>query len=211
LADGGGPTVNLTVPKFDQTDPNPGFHFELSNVAITIDWRATGTVTINNFFNGNVPFNAAQASTLMTLTADGTQVVANGVAGTGPGIAACCNVLNNTPPGFFLGVTTFNGLTGSGSNTQNSGNFGFFQGFGTNNFTAGLTTDAVLIGGTSKDPHASSLAYQGGGQMGAIATFTYTYSEVAGSPVPEPLTFALVGSSLISLGMIARRKRTKKS
>src|SRR5215472_393967 len=138
LGTGGGPNITLTVPKFDQTDPNPGHEFVLTNVAIAIDWKATGTVTVFNFFTSGVPFNNAQASTLMTLTADGTQVVANGAAGSGPRVAACCNIENNTPPGFFLGSTTFSGLTGSGSNSQNSLNFGFFQGFGANTFTANL-------------------------------------------------------------------------
>jgi hypothetical protein len=207
LGTGGGPTINLTVPKFDQTDPNPSHMYTLTNVAIAIDWKATGDVTIFNFFSAAVPFTNAQASTLMTLTADGTQVVANGTAATGADIAACCNILNNTPPGLYLGSTTFGGLTGSGSNSQNSLNFGFFQGFGANTFTAGLVTDAVSVSGTSTDAHSSSLAYQGSGQMGAIATFTYTYTEVE---TPEPLTFALVGSSLIGLGLVMRRKRSKK-
>jgi hypothetical protein len=206
---GGGPNITLTIPKFDQTDPNPGHIFSLTNVGITVDWQATGSVTIFNFFTAGVPFNNAQSATLMTLTANGTQVVADGTAATGPGLAACCNTLNNTPPGFFLGSTTFSGLTGSGSNTQNSSNFGLFQGFGANTFTASLSTDAVAITGTSTDPHSTSLAFQGSGQMGAIATVTYTYSEIA-TPAPEPVTFTLLGSSLIGLGLVARRKRSKK-
>jgi hypothetical protein len=212
LGTGGGPNISLTVPKLDQADlGNPGHHFELTSVAMTIDWKATGSVTVFNFFNGSVPFNNAQASTLMTLTADGAQVVANGTAASGPGVAVCCNVLNNTPPGFFLGSTTFNGLTGTGSNSQNAADLNFFQGFGGNSFTAGLSTNAVAITGTSSDSNSASLAFQGSGQMGAIATFTYTYTEVVGGAVPEPLTFALVGSSLIGLGMFTRRKRAKKS
>ncbi|HEY1340111.1 MAG TPA: hypothetical protein VGF59_21510 [Bryobacteraceae bacterium] len=207
LGTGGGPNITLTVPKFDQTDPNPNHHFELTDVAITLDWKATGTVTVFNFFSSAVPFDNAQASTLMTLTADATQVVANGAAGTGPGVAACCNILNNNPPGFFLGQTTFGGLTGNGANTQNSGNLGFFEGFGVNSFAASLATDAVAVTGTSSDTHSSSLAYQGSGQMGAIATFTYTYTEVAGSPAPEPVTFSLAGVALIGLGLVRRSRK----
>jgi hypothetical protein len=208
LGAGGGPDITLTIPKFDQTDPNPGHIFTLTNIAISLDWRATGTAIVDNFFSADIPFTSVQASTLMTLSADGTQVVANGIAGTGAGVAPCCNILRGTP--IFLGETTFSNLSGSGSNSQNSLNFGFFQGFGSNSFTADLATDAVAVNGSSNDPHAKSLRYGGDGNMGAIATFTYSFAEVA-APAPEPLTFALVGSSLIGLGLVVRRKRAKKA
>jgi hypothetical protein len=206
LGTGGGPNITLTIPKFDQTDPNPNHVFVLTNVTLALSWQATGSATILNFYNSAVTFNNAQAATLMTLSADGTQVVANGVAATGAGVAVCCNVLNNTPPGFFLGSTTFNGLTGSGSNSQSSPNLAFFEGFGINNFSAGLATDAVAVSGTSADPHSASLAYQGSGQMGAIATITYTYTEAA---VPEPATLGLVGGALAMVGIVIRRKRAR--
>src|SRR5436309_504274 len=48
LGTGGGPAISLTVPKLDQTDVNPGFHLELTNVSMAIDWQATGSVTVFN-------------------------------------------------------------------------------------------------------------------------------------------------------------------
>jgi hypothetical protein len=205
LATPGGPDISLTIPKFDQTDANPGMTFTLTGVNIALDWRASGDVTVYNlFFNASIPFTTAFAKTDMTLTADGTQVVSQAIAASGPGAAPCCNLL--TSP-FNEGFITLNGLTGSGSDGQNSLNFGFFLDFGNNTFTANLATTSPIIDGISSDLNAGHLAFQGAGQMGAIATVTYSYTEVA----PEPLSFALVGSSLVALGLVVRGKRDKKA
>jgi hypothetical protein len=212
LGTGGGPTITLTLPQFNQSGnlaegtPSAGHIFVLTDVTLGLNWAATGDVTIYNFYSTNVPFTSAQAATLMTLTANSTQVVANGVASTGPGIGICCNIINGTP--IYLGQTNFSGLTGNGVNTQDTLAFAPYEGFGNNTFSASLATNSVAVSGSSTDPHSASLAYQGNGQMGAIMTLTYTYAEQA---VPEPMTAALSGGALLGLGFIARFKRARKA
>jgi len=205
LGTGGGAPVLISVPKLDQNSAPPGFYYTLTQVAVALDWAATGNITVYNFYSAAVPFNNAYASTLMTLTAGGTQVVGNGVAATGPGSAACCNLVNG--PGVFIGQTNFTSLTGSGANSQNAANLSFFQGAGSGSFNASIQTNPPSPGGTSTDPHASSLAYSGTGQMGAIMTISYTFTQTA---APEPATLTLMGGALLGLGVFVRRRRVAK-
>lgn len=214
LATGGGSNVSLTLPQFNQLGngaegtPAGGDMFTLTNVALALNWTATGNITVYNFFSSNIPFNNAQADTHMTLTAGSDSVATDGIAATGANTATCCNVINGTP--IFLGQTVFNGLTGNGSTSSNPTDLGFYQGLGANNFSATIATNSVNVTGSSSDPHASSLAYQGNGQMGAIMTVTYTYAEIP-IPVPEPVTGALAGAALLGLGLIKRFKRDRKA
>lgn len=210
LNNGSASNINLTLPQFnqlgnaDEGTPSANHIFALTSVALALDWKMVGNVTIYNFYSAPVAYDYAQAFSNMTLTAGGTQVVGAGTATTGSGVAPCCNI-NNTPP--FVGAASFSGVPGSGANSQFAANVSYFEGFGANTFLAGLQTNAIGATGQSSDPHSASLAYAGSGQMGAIMTITYNYTEQF---VPEPGTLALMGSSLIGLSFLVRRKRMAK-
>lgn len=200
-------TSTLAIPQFNQaTDPNPGFHYVLTQVALSLNWSATGTVSILDNTNANVSFNSASAQSNMTLQAGTAQVVALGSATQGPGTAVCCNIVNG--PSYF-GMTTFSGLTGTGSASQTPGNLSYFEGFGTGNVTASVATTAVSAGGSSSDPNASHLFYNGNANMGAILEVTYTYTESTNTP--EPATVVLVGGALIGVGLLSRRRFAKRT
>jgi hypothetical protein len=212
LGTGSGQTINFNFPQFNQLGnvaegtPTPGFIFSLTNVALALNWQATGNITIYNIgSNANVAFNSAKAETVMTLLADGTQVVGLGDASTGAGSVPFNNVL--TAPPINMGDVSFSNLSGNGSNSQSSPNLPFYEGLGNNTFSAGVTIDSSAASGSSSDPNASHLAYQGGGQMGAIATITYTYTQI---PVPEPMSSLLVGGALLGLGVLVRTRRARK-
>ena len=216
LNNGSASNITLTLPQFNQLGngaegtPSANHIFTLTSVALALDWKLLGNVTVTNLavspqLPANVAFDNADAFTNMTLNAGGTQVVGAASAGTGAGVALCCNILNG--PSVFVGQFTVTDLTSNGSNSQNAANLAFFQGVTGNNFSAGLATNAISASGTSSDPNSSHLSYGGTGQMGAIMTLTYNYTEAA---VPEPGTFAVMGSALLSLGMLIRRRRNAK-
>jgi hypothetical protein len=212
LGTGSGQTITFTIPQFNvlgnaaEGTPNAGYIFTLTNVALALSWQATGNVTIYNIgSSSNVSYNSATAQTVMTLQADGTQVTALGNATSGAGTVSYNNVASGPP--LNIGDVLLSSLAGNGSNSQNSGNLGYFAGSNNSTYSAGVTINAPLVSGSSSDPNSSHLAFSGSGQIGAIATITYTYTQTL---IPEPMTSAMVGGALLGLGALMRFRRARK-
>jgi hypothetical protein len=213
LGTGSNQTVFFNIPQFNQLGniaegtPTPGYAFTLTSVALSLSWKATGNVTIYNINStSNVGYSTAFAETTMTLQGpDGQQDVALGYANApGNGTVPFNNVQTAPPAIFNIGDLIFTNVSGNGSSSQNGSNLGQYQGFGSGNYSAGVTINSTQVSGTSTDSHSGNLAYQGNGQMGAIATITYTYSEM---PIPEPVTSSLVGGALVGIALIFRKRR----
>ena len=205
LADPGTHVV-LSIPKLNQnSDPNPGHIYVLDNVNLALNYSALGNIAIDNKFTAPISYTTAFTMADLTVSAGGTQVVAQTKASTGPGTAACCAINVGS---FHFAETLINGLTDSGSNNQNVANLTAFQGFGGGNFSADVLAGALSATGSSSDPNAANnnLTFGGSGQSGAIMVVTYTFSETT---VPEPVTMSLVGGALIGLAAVARARRAR--
>lgn len=203
-----GTHVVLSIPKLNQSsDPNPGHIFVLTAVNLALNYSSLGNIAIDNKFTAPITYTTAFTQADLTLTAGGTQVVAQTKASTGPGTAACCDINVGS---FHYAETLINGLAGSGSNNQNAANLAAFEGFGAGNFSADVLAGPLSATGSSSDPNAANnnLTFGGSGQSGAIMVVTYTFSE---SAVPEPVTTSLVGGALIGLAALARSRRAKRS
>jgi len=208
---GPGTVAILSIPKLNQAGgpnegtPPAGFMWNLTQVALRLDWRADGVVNVVNLsceLGGCANFSFVNASSnvpLLFVGPDTTQVTASGVAGPVSGTAFASNSVPN-------GVNNFPGQSGSGNNTQNASNLSPYEGFGSGNFSASVTAQNQNYSGSSSDPGSAGKIFFGGNSTtGAILSVTYTYEAVA---VPEPLTFGLMGSALVGLAMLVRRKRT---
>jgi hypothetical protein len=234
---GAGWTASLSVPKFDQTDSHVGYMYALSAVNLTLDWVSQGSLSllnlscygVGNADCTNIAYTNAQASVGATLTVGGVTVFASGntspqsgtakygcfndSAGTGcaPGSSPGSGTQSPSNNGAYnFGVSTggpytvLAGLSGSGSTGNNASDMSFFEGFGYNTFSGSVVNSQGSCGPTG----VPGLTCTGNANTGAFLVVTYTYSEVA---APEPMTFTLAGGSLLGLGLVARKRRSKKA
>jgi hypothetical protein len=76
------------------------------------------------------------------------------------------------------------------------------------NYDVEASEDPIAIGGMgpSQLQSADDWYPPGGGAPGGDVTLTYTYS-----PVPEPATLTLLGSTLLGLGVVYLRRRGLKA
>jgi len=225
-------STSVLLPRFDQTDPNPGFKFQLDSVKITLAWTATGNVTVNN--NDTVAthgFTAGTASIpLSILGPDGTPLAVTAVAGpfgsatSTPNSSFDPNTLVTSTPGAFgqdvpkaknfcppgpcvvPGSATYNGISGASSTFTfvNPLNLATYEGFGNVNLSFGASAQGGTYGGTEVGG-SGHLFFGGTATAGGVVTVLYTYSEVL-SGVPEPGVSLLVGGGLMALAFIARKR-----
>jgi hypothetical protein len=189
----------VDIPQLDITSAPSGFHYQLTSVQIVLSWAITGAVGVANGDAVNHTFNNAFATIPVSLVGpDSTTVNGTALAGPASGTAV---------PGFAVNPTTnwFSGLTGSGTsnNTVIGPGLAAYQGVGANNLSFTFNSGNGSYGGVQTDG-SGSLFFGGSAQVGATIQVTYNYDQVA---VPEPGTFAILGSALIGLGVVVRRRR----
>jgi len=197
-------TATVTIPTFDPSTGNPGTTNQLTSVEIVLNWVASGSVNVFNFDQSSGhSFTAAQSSVPLTITGpDGTVVNTTAITGpSGPGfVAAAPNC------GFPLcaSETTVSGLTGSGTANNNVVGAGLnsYYGNGITTLSFNYTSGNATYGGTETGG-SGHLAFGGTGIDGAGIQVTYNYVTV---PTPEPGSFLVLGSALLGLGVLIRKR-----
>jgi len=195
-------SATVTIPTFDPLTAPPGFINQLTSVQIVMNWLSSGSVTIYNFDSNSAHnFTAASSSVPLSITGpDGT--VVNTTALTGPSgggsVAAA-------PCGGCFSSTTVNGLSGSGTanNTVIGAGLLNYYGNGITTLNFSFTSGNAAFSGTEVGG-SGHLAFGGTAIDGAGIAVTYNYVTVAG--VPEPSSFLMLGSALLGLGVIIRKR-----
>lgn len=195
---------SVSMPKFDQTDPNPGHYYALTSVQMALSWEIDGTFQTVNLYSSPINFFNGYSDINLTVYANdplNTQVAATATAGPVSGTANCC-----------FTVTSFPGQSGTGNNSQFAADLTYFEGFGNLSFSPSITSGAFAATGQSTDPHAGgNLFYGGSGTTKSVLEVTYTYGEFADLATPEPMTSLLVGGALFGLGVLVRKQRARKA
>jgi len=223
---GPGTSVNLNLPQLNQfganaaigeTAPPSFYYFALTAVTLTLNWEANGTVVVYNlscFLSTcqDLNFTGAQSSVPVTLTAvsGAISVTAPGTAGPVSGTALYGFGPHSGGDGGF--TNSYPGETGSGSAVCSSGvgaacipnaDLGSFEGNGVLTVTASVNTGSQTATGTQTAGPPNNLSWSGVSSSGAILEVQYTYNQLV---IPEPVTMALVGASLLGLGVMVRRR-----
>ena len=178
-----------------------GAGFTLTGVTVTLDGQMTGTGSVTN--TGNSPANASwsyqngSGLTDMLISVGGNPMV-NVVP-----VPSFTNaqVLLGVPAGGTANFTNRNF-----QDTQNTGlltSGAIFNSFNVaGNIPVNFTANAFVQTGCSNGNCNFSLVTQSRG----IITVRYDYEPSTGG-IPEPSTMALLGSALVGLGLIARRRQ----
>jgi len=219
---------SVSLPVFNQAAfSTPGHVAELASVVVTLDWNMTGDLDVYNVDYYELPatpthtFDNGVASVPLKVTGPGLAVHATAM--TGPIASATStpttesqNSVPITPhygdpvPG-YLGESTYQGLMGSGTSSSSPLSLAAYQSFGPGTLTltaAATSLNAGGLGGIYSGTElngSGTLAFSGKANVGGAVEITYDYDYYA-QPIPEPVTLLTVGSALIAVGLIFRRK-----
>jgi hypothetical protein len=200
-------SATVSIPTFDASTGNPQTYNQLTSIQIVMAWVSSGQVNVFNFDQASAHnFTAASSSVPLSITGpDGT--VVNTTAVTGPSGGG--SVAAAPPCGFALcaSETTVSGLTGSGTanNTVIGNGLNSYYGNGVTtlsfNFTSGNSSyTGTEVGGSGH------LAFSGNALDGAGIEVTYNYDTLT---IPEPGSFVMLGSALLGLGLVIRKRSSK--
>lgn len=181
------PGLTIYIPQFDTTLGT------LNSISISTTTSEVANVSVNNTdLNNAWSFTNGKAEVFLNVTGPSSfsQYVTTDAIQPSGTVAA--NSTQNYP-----------GLTGSqtSSNTVTTG-LSSFEGVGSNNLSFAATVLSSSFSGTTSAP-SNTLYFGGGSSLGVDLTVVYDYTATS---VPEPTTLALMGTAIIGIGLV-RRKR----
>ena len=189
-------TTPSTQTAFSDTFTLPTFNIPtavLTGITITITGSETAEVDVFNSTTGPLGFTNASATIPFSLTvpSDLNLVVAS-FSGTATLASGTANP----------GANPFPGITNPFSHTQSvaSASWSLFE-----TPPSGTTIGLDFIGATGTYSGTAGAGVFFGGSAVASAITTITYDYVFPSGVPEPATYALMGSALVGLGLLRKR------
>jgi hypothetical protein len=231
-----GQTASVVLPKFDVTSTNPGMYRVLDSVQIAVGWAALGAIDVTNSNATSQSFSAATSTVPLYFFGPGgltfnVNATAGPVSGTvGPqttgtvpedlssygsfGSSICVNLLHGSwNPGTQIcdapgspvnGSSHVSGVsqTGDAYSSLLTSGLGNFLGNGGTNLSFTVNLDQGVYAGSS----VPGVSFGGSASAGAAMEIIYQYHEL---PLPEPVTMSLVGSALVGIAVLARRKVTK--
>jgi len=110
-------------------------------------------------------------------------------------------------PLVVAGQTSFSGLTASGSNSTSITSFlGLFESLTPGSISFDALVGDIGVQGTQNTSNGS-VSFTGSGTAGGIFEVQYNFTEIV---VPEPASMVLIGSSILTIGLLLRRKQRGK-
>lgn len=179
--------ADIAVPLFDSTLGT------LTGISLQLNTDIVGEIGVYNPGAAAKPFTNARAIIPVTVTSKGLDVTAL------TAVATATLAAGNAAPGF----NAFAGIVSSGSNATSvlPSQFAYYIGQG----VGSALFSAVAGDGTFSGTTGANLFFGGSATAGGVFTIRYDYDPV--SAVPVPAAAWLLGSGLVSLGAMRRRRR----
>ena len=181
----GGSGANVVLNQYD-TLTLPA----LNAIILTVTTSEAANVGVNNHSTTtDYGFTNATATVLLDLTGPGGLSNTLSTTATQASGTALANSITNFP-GLTSGTTYSVTLTGA--------NLAAYEGTGSVSLNFLALTGGALFGGTTSAPN-NTLFFGGGANLGVNVMIDY-------QNVPEPASLAILGSAMLGMGLIRRRR-----
>ncbi|MEO5926525.1 MAG: choice-of-anchor E domain-containing protein [Bryobacteraceae bacterium] len=170
-----------------------GVTLQISGVGGSVQAQQTNTSLTTNY-----TFTNSVTTIGLVFTGPDATIVSVNQASTPP----CSGTVNANTTNTTCAATVFSGLNGP---VVAAASIAAYQGAGGGSFNVNASGQLVSASGSGGPGSAGRVFFGGDGSIGGTVTLSYDYTP-GQSSVPEPSTSALIGSGLIGLFALARRR-----